>query len=120
MLQRGIVAHLHEELSSSTERLQAELAEWQGRCEVLEGQVQAQQAHTSELEQDLRARPSAQQVSWTDHMSCLDHIPLIFHSSINHLVIIRLSSIIIHLVWMTSAQAVCWYAGCKNRTSDRE
>ena len=93
MLQRGIVAHLHEELSSSTERLQAELAEWQGRCEVLEGQVQAQQAHISELEQDLKARPSAQQVSWTHHMSSLDYDPYIIHSSVDHIVTIHLSSV---------------------------
>lgn len=56
------MAHLHEELSSSTERLQAELAEWQGRCEALEGQLQAQQAHGSQLEQDLKVRPTPQQV----------------------------------------------------------
>jgi len=65
VLQRGIVAHLHEELSSSTERLQAELAEWQGRCEALEGQLQAQQAHSSQLEQDLKTRPTLQQVMTT-------------------------------------------------------
>jgi hypothetical protein len=57
------VAHLHEELSSSTERLQAELAEWQGRCEDLEGQLQAHQAHSSQLEQDLKTRPTPQQVT---------------------------------------------------------
>jgi len=57
------VAHLHEELSSSTERLQAELAEWQGRCEDLEGQLQALQAHGSQLEQDLKTRPTPQQVT---------------------------------------------------------
>ncbi|KAL0022630.1 hypothetical protein WJX77_011900 [Trebouxia sp. C0004] len=60
--QRGIVAHLHEELSSSTERLQAEVAEWRDRCEAREGQLQAQQAHGSQLEQDLRTRPTPQQV----------------------------------------------------------
>ncbi len=57
------MAHLHEELSSSTERLQAELAEWQGRCEDLEGQLQAHQAHSSQLEQDLKTRPTPQQVT---------------------------------------------------------
>ena len=57
------MAHLHEELSSSTERLQAELAEWQGRCEALEGHLQAQQAHSSQLEQDLKTRPTPQQVT---------------------------------------------------------
>ncbi len=56
------MAHLHEELSSSTERLQAELAEWHGRCEDLEGQLQAQQTHSSQLEQDLKTRPTPQQV----------------------------------------------------------
>lgn len=60
--QRGVVAHLHQELSSSMERLQGELAEWQGRCEDLEGQLQLQQAYSAGLEQDLKARPTAQQV----------------------------------------------------------
>ena len=59
------MAHLHEELSSSTERLQAELAEWQGRCEALEEQLQAQQAQSSQLEQDLKTRPTPQQVTTT-------------------------------------------------------
>lgn len=45
------------------ERLQGELAEWQGRCEDLEGQLQLQQAYSAGLEQDLKARPTAQQVS---------------------------------------------------------
>ena len=57
------MAQLHEELSSTTERLQADLADWQGRCEDLEGQLHAQQAQSLQLEQDLKARPSTQQAN---------------------------------------------------------
>ena len=56
------MADLHEELSSTTQQLQADLAEWQGRCEGLQAELQAQQGHTAQLEQDLKARPTSQQV----------------------------------------------------------
>ena len=65
-MQRGVVAQLHAELGSTTERLQADLAEWQGRCEALEGQLQEQQQHAVKLEQDLKNRPSPQQVSYNE------------------------------------------------------
>ena len=64
LLQRGVVAQLHEELSSITERLQADLAEWQGRCEDLEGQLHTQPGHSLQLEQDLKARPTTQQATF--------------------------------------------------------
>ena len=62
-MQRDVVARLHEDLSSSTERLQAELAKWQGCCEDLEAELQAQQKQSMQLEHDLEARPTSQQVS---------------------------------------------------------
>lgn len=66
------MAHLHQELSSATEDLEAKVAEWQGRCDTLEGQLQSQQSHEAELEQDLKARPTAQQVN----SSCVEILPL--------------------------------------------
>ncbi|KAL3136045.1 hypothetical protein ABBQ32_007079 [Trebouxia sp. C0010 RCD-2024] len=60
--QREVVARLHEDMSSSTERLQAEVAEWQGRYGVLQADLQAQQQQTLHLEQELKARPTPQQV----------------------------------------------------------
>ena len=62
MVQKEVVARLHEDLSSSTERLQAELAAWQGRCEDLEAELQAEQKQSMQLEQDLKARPTSQKV----------------------------------------------------------
>lgn len=62
-VQREFVARLHEDLSSSTERLQAELAKWQGCCEDLEAELQAERMQSMQLEQDLKARPTSQQVS---------------------------------------------------------
>lgn len=62
-MQREVVARLHEDMSSSTERLQAEVAEWQGRYGVLQADLQAQQQQTLHLEQELKARPTPQQVS---------------------------------------------------------
>ena len=62
LVQREVVARLHEDLSSSTERLQAELAEWQGRCESLEAELQAEHKQGMQLEQALKARPTSQQV----------------------------------------------------------
>ncbi|KAL3131491.1 hypothetical protein ABBQ38_007797 [Trebouxia sp. C0009 RCD-2024] len=60
--QREVVARLHADMSSSTEQLQAEVAEWQGRYEVWQADLQAQQQQTLQLEQELKARPTAQQV----------------------------------------------------------
>ena len=57
-MQRGVVAQLHEELGSTTERLQDDLAEWQGRCEDLEGQLQEQQQHSLKLEQKQAVCPA--------------------------------------------------------------
>lgn len=62
-LQRGIVAQMHEELSSATETLQADAAHWQGQWEEAEGQLQAQQGLALQLEQELKARPTTQQVT---------------------------------------------------------
>ena len=65
------MARLHEDLSSSTERLQAELAAWQGRCEGMEAELQANRQHSMQLEQDLKARPTFQQVGGCSCASCI-------------------------------------------------
>ena len=57
-MQREVVARLHEDMSSSTEQLQNEVMEWQGRCEVLQADLEAQQKQTMQLEQELKARPT--------------------------------------------------------------
>lgn len=62
-VQREVVARLHEDLSSSTEQLQAELAAWQGRCEHLEAELHTEQKQSMQLEQDLKARPTSKQVN---------------------------------------------------------
>ncbi|KAL3136052.1 hypothetical protein ABBQ32_007082 [Trebouxia sp. C0010 RCD-2024] len=66
--QREAVARLHEDMSNSTDLLQAEVAEWQGRCEVVPADLQLHTQHKQilQLELELKARATllSQQVIW--------------------------------------------------------
>ena len=62
-VQRDIVAKLHEELSSTIESMQQDVQRWQDQCSTFERQLAAAQAEVSTSQQELKSRPTVQQVS---------------------------------------------------------
>ena len=72
-VQRDIVASLHEQLASDTEQLQQEAQEWQSQCTSMEKELVEAQAKASAMQQELKTRPTNQQVHanalWPLHRS---------------------------------------------------
>lgn len=55
---------LKAELASTSQRLEAEEAQWSARCDALRQSLQKQEAHSAALEAQLASRPTGAQV-WT-------------------------------------------------------
>ena len=64
-VQRDIVASLHQQLASDTEHLQQEAQEWQSQCTSMEKELNEAQAKASAIQQELKTRPTNQQVHAT-------------------------------------------------------
>lgn len=61
-VQRDVVASLHQQLATTTQQLQQEAQDWQDQCTTLEKELDDVRAEAGSMQQELKARPTTQQV----------------------------------------------------------